>query len=687
MMTDTKGLHSTNLKDISRGMQPGDSTPLTARTRRCSSSFSTVSGTSSLSRTAKSSIISRHPSRDFAERFYEVSRVLGEGSFGRVNLVKDSLTGRLRVRKEVNTSTMSSEVADTMREEVELLRTLDHPCIVRLHEFSDDPALTHLTLILEYIQGGDCLALLKQALSARKLLGEGLVAKLTSQVLLALSYCHRRGIVHRDVKPENVMLMHRMEEHYTGPIRCKLIDFGLATLQANAGVELTGTPPYLPPEVVGLKSEYSPRADVWSVGCVAYELLVGVPPFGRPADTTKEETDKVLQRIKRYRGFRDVMPNLEKYCHGCYTRTREALDFLNALLQPEAWQRPEACRAASHVWLEVNRAPHSLLTGDMLQSMSRFARAPFMLRCCLFVAALDIETDCQEEFSPIFLGLDVDGDGIVSQQDLALCLSKSAEWLGVKVDPTTYFNAADLDGSSSLGFTEFIASCLYDRFFRNGRQEELFDRAFHALDRDRDGYLSRLDFPDFFANLPLELQGPRSFSLEEWRTAMTQACGHVNVDVKMLHMRTGLLEYSCDQDLSPCRYKRPGSAPEKPCGAFDFLSSFFTFGDCRRFEGHPGPGELVVTPEEHGLKKPPAFTKARDPAVDIETSPFYEAYSPVSATIFQPPKAPPKAPHPELKSAGAAQGKTPVPRRSSHSKGLGMSFDNLSSPAYVPLSR
>lgn len=326
-------------------------------------------------------------------------RHLGDGSFGVVDLVCHRTTGEERVCKTVSTRGMTRAQLEQMLEEVRILRDLDHPHIVKVHEYAEEREQVELVIILEHVAGGSCDSLLRRL---GRPLGETLVAHLVQQLLQAVAYCHERRVVHRDLKPEHMLLapppapaQHSLvcgatpavtPEAATGSRRlpvCKLIDFGLAAFtkpasasprvgspqtdseaaspppgdeeetaapaRARAGreqdaVKRVGTPVYMAPEVVQQDGHYSPKADIWSVGVSALELLTGRRAF---AQETRAGT---YASILRYSDFDALLADLG-VSQGRHSPSAVAKDFLRSLLQPNPSLRPSAAEALKHPWL------------------------------------------------------------------------------------------------------------------------------------------------------------------------------------------------------------------------------------------------------------------------------------------------------------------------------------------------
>uniref|UniRef100_A0A1I8FXS9 non-specific serine/threonine protein kinase n=1 Tax=Macrostomum lignano TaxID=282301 RepID=A0A1I8FXS9_9PLAT len=195
---------------------------------------------------------------------YEFIRRIGKGAFGNATLIRRKSDGCQCVLKEILLSTLKDKREQNWaRQEVQLLRSFEHPGIVRYFDSFVLP--TSLCIVMEFCDGGD----LCDRIDNQKMpFAEELIMDWFAQLCLALKYIHDRRIIHRDIKPKNIFLMRN------GKV-IKLGDFGVAkTLDFTQQLAVTGigTANYLSPEIV--KGEaYNNKTDIWSMGCVLYELL------------------------------------------------------------------------------------------------------------------------------------------------------------------------------------------------------------------------------------------------------------------------------------------------------------------------------------------------------------------------------------------------------------------------------
>ncbi|CAN0278654.1 unnamed protein product [Pylaiella littoralis] len=237
------------------------------------------------------------------ENLYEVLQTLGRGSFGVVRKVRRREDGKTLVVKEMDYGAADEKQKEQIVAEVNILRELRHPFIVRYYDRIVDRRRTRLHIVMEH-----CSTDLARVIKTRRLRGEYLeetfLWNLMCQVVVALEVCHgrvgkggaRRPIIHRDLKPENVFL--------TSENVVKLGDFGLAKELSGAQLAETsvGTPYYMSPELIN-EQRYDERTDVWSLGCLMYEASALTRPFNahnQLALAMKINTGKVAPIPSRY---------------------------------------------------------------------------------------------------------------------------------------------------------------------------------------------------------------------------------------------------------------------------------------------------------------------------------------------------------------------------------------------------
>lgn len=234
---------------------------------------------------------------------YEIVKELGQGAMGVVYEARDPKINRLLAIKTIRFSDEFEEsrvkdIKNRFFKEAEIAGKLSHPSIVSIYDVGEDYDLTYLAM--EFLNGGD----LREYCKKGSLLPLRQVLKIVSDVALAMDYAHTQGVVHRDVKPANIMLLKNGE--------VKVTDFGIAkaisSTQTKSGVVL-GTPNYMSPEQIN-GQEVDGRSDIFSLGVVLYELLTGQVPFhGKNITNLLYQITQVKQPSPR-----EINPKVPKVC-------------------------------------------------------------------------------------------------------------------------------------------------------------------------------------------------------------------------------------------------------------------------------------------------------------------------------------------------------------------------------------
>nr|XP_009675809.1 PREDICTED: death-associated protein kinase 3 [Struthio camelus australis] len=256
------------------------------------------------------------------------------GQFAIVRKCRERKTGLEYAAKFIKKRRLSSSRRGVSREEIErevdILREIQHPNIITLHDIFENK--TDVVLILELVSGGE----LFDFLAEKESLTEEEATQFLKQILDGVHYLHSKRIAHFDLKPENIMLL---DKNVPNP-RIKLIDFGIAH-KIEAGNEfknIFGTPEFVAPEIVN----YEPlglEADMWSIGVITYILLSGASPF---LGETKQET---LTNISAVNYDFD-----EEY----FSNTSElAKDFIRRLLVKDPKKRMTIAQSLEHPWIKV----------------------------------------------------------------------------------------------------------------------------------------------------------------------------------------------------------------------------------------------------------------------------------------------------------------------------------------------
>ncbi|XP_071344660.1 serine/threonine-protein kinase 33 isoform X2 [Trachinotus anak] len=208
---------------------------------------------------------------------YEFGRRLGQGSFGVVYKATHIDTQTTWAIKEVCRPAAGSSKVEMLEHEINILKQVNHAHIIHLKEVYDTPRIMYL--VTELCDGGE----LKQLLQQKRFFTEDETRHIICSLADAVAYLHKRDIMHRDLKLENILVKNSPDEDDNDRINIKVTDFGLSVKTNGVGIEnimkeACGTLSYMAPEMMSGRG-YSLWCDVWSIGVVMYMLLCGDPPF------------------------------------------------------------------------------------------------------------------------------------------------------------------------------------------------------------------------------------------------------------------------------------------------------------------------------------------------------------------------------------------------------------------------
>lgn len=289
-----------------------------------------------------------------AKANYHVGDILGRGASGSVFRALNILTGEAVAIKSISLLSLSPTVLPDIMSEIDLLKNLNHPNIVKYKGFVRDKESLHI--ILEYCENGSLQSILKKFGK----FPESLVAVYMAQVLEGLIYLHEQGVIHRDIKGANILT------NKDGSV--KLADFGVSSRTAGTkdgeDGEVVGSPYWMAPEVIE-QSGASTASDIWSVGCVVVELLEGQPPYSELSPMQALWRIVQDESMKIPEGASPV-----SHCATCYYSRIRALsradrvqivkDFLYHCFQKDPNLRVTAKKLLKHPWmLSVRQASSS----------------------------------------------------------------------------------------------------------------------------------------------------------------------------------------------------------------------------------------------------------------------------------------------------------------------------------------
>ncbi|XP_048760565.2 hormonally up-regulated neu tumor-associated kinase homolog isoform X1 [Ostrea edulis] len=267
-------------------------------------------------------------------RYVMDCQTLGKGSFARVELATHGVTGCKVAIKIIDTRKIKDEYCrQNLHREARILAQLRHPNIIRLYETLK--ATTLYCLVLEGALGGDLMTFIRT--HKQFYLPEDKARDFLRQLVSAIHYLHERGVSHRDLKMENIMLDEKRKN-------IKIVDFGLSNTYNKDELMKTrcGSLEYAAPELFHPSDKYGPEVDVWALGVITYAMVIGKLPFTTPY-TDQYRRQKLLQQVEK--GITELQ--LKEMCH----LTEELKQLLCKLLEPNPSHRLPLMDVEIHPWV------------------------------------------------------------------------------------------------------------------------------------------------------------------------------------------------------------------------------------------------------------------------------------------------------------------------------------------------
>lgn len=423
-----------------------------------------------------SGLIRHQLSLDSIKAKYDMSNstALGSGSYGTVSTVRHRETGELFAMKVVKAHT--GESMESLRNEINVMKSLDHPNICKVLESFEDTRKGKFYIIMELCTGGMLVSRLKH-----HRFDEAQAATLIEKVLSAVLYCHNHGICHRDIKLDNLLYEDESED-----AELKLIDFGFAS-SVRPGDETMhdqlGTPSYMAPELwAGSDRSYDSSVDMWALGATAYMLISGTRPF--------HNEDKRLKGLMiRYDPLRFPSKQWANV-------SPEAKDFCEALMQKQPRDRISASEAIRHPWITGRSRAHQegpevalISHEDVVKSLEDYADAEELKQLALEVIAFSTPPKKLEDLRHIFQTIDIDDSGTIDFGEWMEAMTPVSELPSPKLEQI--FNVIDANNSGEIDYTEFLAATVSSH--GPSVVHNSLRAAFHKLDDDADGLISRSD--------------------------------------------------------------------------------------------------------------------------------------------------------------------------------------------------
>ncbi len=419
-------------------------------------------------------------------QFYEVQKKIGEGAYGKIYKVRNKQSGDIRAMKQV-TKTKIQDMGK-FQDEIKILSTVDHPNIVRLFEVIEDDK--YYNLIQELCTGGELLTR-----AQKNQLKEKDIARIFYQIMSGVAYIHGIGIVHRDLKLENVLFS---TEEPNSPI--KIIDFGFSVFMGKNNEmskekesesqdpkkggfkrlkSKVGTLYYISPEII--KGNYDEKCDIWACGVILYILLAGYPPF---TGNTDKEVYNLITSLK-YDFDKERWKNISKY----------AKELIKNMLTP-AKNRYTAKQVLASKWFEVKLKENfedSINNILDYRRINKYKNYNKLKKAILTFIASRLSSEESSQLRNVFFNMDEDKNGYISFEDFRKYIINEYDvddLIENEEELKKGFYGVDIDHNNQIDYTEFLAANLDEKIFL---KTEKLKEAFRIFDINDNGAIKRDD--------------------------------------------------------------------------------------------------------------------------------------------------------------------------------------------------
>lgn len=428
--------------------------------------------------------------RQKLEKVYTLGKKLGKGTFGAVYIAehKTEMQGaqrRIRVCKVIDKK-RADEVGTTyerIREEFEVLKRLDHPHVLRIFESFEDEK--NFYILMEQCHGGDLQYAATHPGTTDAGEWEHWCAKIMHHIISGIAYCHQRGVIHKDLKPENVMMANDRHKaaNFSDP-HAVIVDFGLAEIFSSPKdrmKEVAGTPPFIAPEV--WRGDFSKKCDIWSCGVILFFLLSGEFPF---VASRIEDFPAAVAKEPRWNHIGGASQEAQAACWYMLTKSERQRPSARELLMEPRYNQWFVTHGLVRAGEQLPPQLTQTMAGGLMRVQTRSNFEKFVYK----LVATQLDAGQLTKINDAFKAFDLDGDGQISIGELR----RGLEMLGAKpAEAEKVAKEMDVGNTGRITYTEFLASVMDVRGKTDKERDQLLLVAWQQFNPDRRGVVKVAD--------------------------------------------------------------------------------------------------------------------------------------------------------------------------------------------------
>jgi calcium-dependent protein kinase len=421
---------------------------------------------------------------------YKFMKLLGKGSYGEVIHGIHRVTGQDRAIKILNKFLFDDQIeAKNIEDEFKILRTMEHPNIVKVYEIFEDNK--YLYIVMELLKGGEVFSMLLK----EETLKPEIVACIIRQTLQAVAYLHAKKICHRDIKPHNLLL-----ESKEGKTFIKLCDFGTAKLfnKDKYFKDIMGTPYFMAPEVIK-GSPYNYKVDIWSIGIMTFLLITGRLPFKK----NEGKLDKSCHYEEEIINFKFTDELFKPYPH----LSKGFIDFESHCLSPNPDERWECGKLLEHPWI-ISGIEKEFGTEELIKAttvnIKNFNNLALLERAVFTFLMLNYSSEEEKELRELFIKLDKSHNGKLERNEFQEVFNHNCiKQVYSKLEIDNIFDEIDSNHSGKIGYNEFIQAAVSKSALITDKK---LMSAFSYFDKQGDGMISKDDLKEVFQSGGIHLE-------------------------------------------------------------------------------------------------------------------------------------------------------------------------------------
>ena len=428
-------------------------------------------------------IISKSPSDDLSKNYKKLN-LIGEGDSAQIFRVRNQITDSIEAMKVIKKAELEIENEREIINEISILRKMDHPNILKLFDFYSTE--DSYAMILELCSGGE----LYKEIIEKGPFNEGYTSYVMYQIFSAINYCHKMHIIHRDLNPENILIIDRNELGYP---RIKICDFGLSKIfeKGLKQKKVVGSLFYIAPEV--LKKNYNEKCDIWSCGVIMYILLSQKLPF----NSEEENEDELLNKILIGK-FDLESPPFDKI-------SKSGKDLITKLLNSDPQKRISAEEALNHQWFIENKSKELFnqindenILKKLIENLKSYKNESAIQETALaylvhnYPNLKDVINACK-----LFSQIDTNNDGKINKDELIKGLKSKIKIDDLENVVSTIFKNLDMNNNGFIEYEEFVRAAVDKEIFIT---DNILFFAFKYFDKDGSGEITFDEIEKVFKN-------------------------------------------------------------------------------------------------------------------------------------------------------------------------------------------